>query len=150
MVRRVWQVLSLVLVLPAAASTAAPAGPPRQPHRHTGEITAALSDQSSGVLAALDEKGRAFAGAISGATETAHFKPPPVDAAPAQDLVINLQDPEANLATLDILWDIERPPSASAAQLDLNDKSTIDGSVEASPLTPLGAQALSDIAAGTP
>jgi Phage tail baseplate hub (GPD) len=81
-----------------------------------------------------------------GATETAHFKRPPVETSAAQELVINLDEPEANLATLDISWDVERPTSATAAQLDLNDKSTIDGSVTASPLAPLGALGFSDIA----
>jgi hypothetical protein len=72
-----------------------------------------------------------------------------VDDEPANDLIINLEDPEANLASLDISWDVERPTSAVAAQLDLSDKSNIDGAVAASPLTPLGSQALSDVAPDT-
>jgi hypothetical protein len=84
-----------------------------------------------------------------GATETAHFKLPPVDADPAHDLIINLNTPDSNIATLDIEWDVEQPTSATASQLDLNDKSTIDGDILSSPLNPLAANALSDIVTDT-
>jgi phage protein D len=79
--------------------------------------------------------------------ETAHFKRPPLGGSPAHDLVINLDSP--HLETLDISWDIENPTSAVAAQLDLNSKSSIDGSAGASPLLSLGSLPLSNIASGT-
>jgi phage protein D len=79
--------------------------------------------------------------------ETAHFKRAPLDGDPAGDLIINL---EANtLGAVDINWDVERPTSVVAAQIDLNDKSDIDGAVAQSPLALLGAQALNAIAADT-
>ena len=85
----------------------------------------------------------------TGSAETAHFKRPPVDDDPAHDLVINLDTPDSNIWTLDIEWDVERPTSVSAAQLDLNDKSTMDGSVSASPLNALAANTLPDIVTDT-
>lgn len=75
--------------------------------------------------------------------ETAHFKRPPLDDDPASDLVINLQ--ANNLEALDITWDVERPTSVVAAQLDLNNKSDIDGAVAESPLSSLGARTLNAI-----
>ncbi len=79
--------------------------------------------------------------------ETAHFKRPPLDGSASPDLIINLDS--NNLDVLDLTWDAERPTSADAAQLDLNDKSSIDGAVAKSPLNPLGSQSLSDIAGDT-
>lgn len=79
--------------------------------------------------------------------ETAHFKRAPLDGDPAGDLIINLDS--NSLEAVDIDWDVERPTSVVAAQLDLNDKSDIDGAVAQSPLTSLGAQALNAIAADT-
>lgn len=79
--------------------------------------------------------------------ETAHFKRPPLDGDPAGDLIINLDS--NSLEAVDINWDVERPTSVVAAQLDLNDKSDIDGAVAQSPLTSLNAEALSAIAADT-
>jgi phage protein D len=83
------------------------------------------------------------------AVETGHFKRPPVGDDPAIDLVLNLSAPPANIPAIEISWDVERPTSADAAQLDLNTKETIDGAVAASPLNPLGAKALSAIAPET-
>jgi hypothetical protein len=77
--------------------------------------------------------------------ETAHFKRPPLDGEAACDLVINLTDPRSNVTSLEISWDVERPTKAEAAELDLNNKSDISGSVESSPLTALGGIALADI-----
>jgi len=77
--------------------------------------------------------------------ETAHFKRPPLDGEAACDLVINLTDPRSNVTSLEISWDVERPTKADAAELDLNNKSDISGSVENSPLTALGGTALADI-----
>ena len=77
--------------------------------------------------------------------ETAHFRRAPLEGEPAGELIINLQS--NTLETVDITWDVERPTSVVAGQLDLNDKSDIDGAVSASPLTSLGAQTLNAIAA---
>ncbi len=79
--------------------------------------------------------------------ETAHFKRPPLDGDPAGDLIINQES--NTIEAFDIAWDIERPTSVVAAQLNLNDKSEIDGDVAASGLTPLGAQGLSQIVSDT-
>jgi phage protein D len=79
--------------------------------------------------------------------ETAHFKQPPLDGGPKGDLIINLES--NNLSTLDINWDSERPTSVVAAQLNLNDKSDIDGEVSKSPLASLGAKTLNEIASET-
>ena len=79
--------------------------------------------------------------------ETARFKRPELEGEPAGNIDINLDS--NNIAALDLEWDVERPTSAVAAQVDLSDKSAIDGGVEQSPLTPLGAQPLSAIATGT-
>lgn len=85
----------------------------------------------------------------TGLIETAHVKRPPIDGEPVSELIINLSDPVANLASLDISWDVERPTSSTAAQVDLGTKSDIDGAVAKSPLTPLGAQGLATVATGT-
>jgi hypothetical protein len=79
--------------------------------------------------------------------ETAHFKRPVLDGEGALDLIINLTDPRPNVTALEISWDVERPTSTEAAELDLNDKSDISGAVASSPLTPLGGAGLADIAA---
>lgn len=79
--------------------------------------------------------------------ETAHFKRPPIDGGAEGDLIINLES--NTLATVDINWDSERPTSVVAAQLDLNDKSDIDGNVSKSPLASLGDQSLDEIATET-
>jgi phage protein D len=78
--------------------------------------------------------------------ETAHFKRPQLDGDPVLDLIINLDS--NNIDALDLTWDVERPTSVVGAQLNLNDKSDLDGAVASTPLTALGAQALSDIAGG--
>lgn len=77
--------------------------------------------------------------------ETAHFKRPVLAGAPACELVINLTEPRSNVMSLEISWDVERPTKADAAELDLNNKSQISGTVETSPLTPLGGSGLGDI-----
>jgi hypothetical protein len=79
--------------------------------------------------------------------ETAHFKRPPLDGDGDPELRINLDN--NNLQWLDLDWDVEKPTSAVAADVDLSDESDIDGSVEKSPLDPLGTQALSDIVTDT-
>jgi phage protein D len=79
--------------------------------------------------------------------ETAHFKRAPLEGAAAGDLIINLES--NNVEAVDFNWDVERPTSVVAAQLDLNNKSDIDGAVAQSPLSSLGARALNTIATGT-
>jgi len=83
----------------------------------------------------------------SDGNETANFKQPPLGGDPSCDLILNI-DPN-NLEWLDLSWDVERPSSVDAAQVDLNDKSDIDGSVANSPLDPLGSEGLQDIAPDT-
>jgi hypothetical protein len=77
--------------------------------------------------------------------ETAHFKRPVLDGDAACDLVINLADPKPNLTTLDIFWDVERPTQTESIEVDLNSKADITGTLQQSPLTPLGGVAFSDI-----
>jgi len=79
--------------------------------------------------------------------ETAHFRRAPLEGDPAGDLVINLES--NTLDRVDITWDVERPTSVVAAQLDLNDKSDIDGALTQSPLASLGAHALDSIVPDT-
>ncbi len=77
--------------------------------------------------------------------ETAHFKRPPLNGQAACDLVINLTDPRSNVTSLGIDWEVERPTSTAAAELDLNSKSNISGAVQRPPLTALGGNGLADI-----
>ncbi len=79
--------------------------------------------------------------------ETAHFKPAPVDGEAVGDLVINL--PGATLDELNISWDVERPTSVQAAQLDLNTLEQIDGNLAASARTVLGNRGLQAITGDT-
>ena len=74
---------------------------------------------------------------------TGHFKRPDLSEEPDKTLVINQAQP--NISRLDLHWNIERPSSATAKQLDLTDLSTIDGDVTKSPLSALGSKALADI-----
>lgn len=75
--------------------------------------------------------------------ETAHFKRPALGDSSENELIINLDS--ANLEALDITWDIENPTSATAMQLDLNTKSSIDGGVGTVPLPTLGSIPLASI-----
>jgi hypothetical protein len=78
--------------------------------------------------------------------ETAHFKRPVLDGEATRQLVINLTDPKANVTSLDIDWNIERPTQTKSIELDLNNKSDITGTLTQSPLTALGGTPFSDIA----
>lgn len=78
---------------------------------------------------------------------TAHFGRPSLQGEGDPELVINLDSP--NLNTLDIEWDVERPTSVDAAQLDLRSKSDIDGAVSTTPNTVLGSEGLQDITGDT-
>jgi phage protein D len=75
--------------------------------------------------------------------QTAHFRRPALDGAPTAKLAINVAKP--NLNALEISWDVERPSSAVGWELDLADKSDIDGSVARSPQKLLGDKGLADI-----
>jgi phage protein D len=79
--------------------------------------------------------------------ETAHFKRPPVGGSPVADLIINLDN--NTIETIDLSWHVERPSSVTGTQLDLNDKSDIDGSLSKSALQLLGSSGLTDIAQDT-
>jgi len=81
--------------------------------------------------------------------ETAHFKRPVLEGQAACDLVMNLTDPRSNVTSLEITWDVERPTRTDATEVDLNTKSDISGTVQRSPLTALGGQALADVAGGS-
>jgi len=78
--------------------------------------------------------------------ETAHFRPPPLDAEPVAELAVNLEQP--SLTTVELSWDVERPTSAEGQQLELAEKTNLDGAADRSPLTALGDRALADIVAG--
>lgn len=77
--------------------------------------------------------------------ETAHFKRPVLEGEAACELVINLTNPKSNVMSLEICFDVERPTKAEAAEMDLNTKSDISGTIERSPLTALGGTGLADI-----
>jgi phage protein D len=79
--------------------------------------------------------------------ETAHFKRPQLDGNDGPDLTVNLDN--NNLQWFDLDWNVEKPTSAVAADVDLSDASDLDGSVSESPLNPLGAQSLADIVTDT-
>jgi phage protein D len=79
--------------------------------------------------------------------ETAHFKRPTLDGDPVHNIDINRSS--NNIASLELHWDVELPTSIVAAQLNLNDKSAIDGDVTQSPLTPLGTRSLAAITGDT-
>jgi phage protein D len=85
--------------------------------------------------------------ADSGGTETAHFRRPPVGEAPSVRLDINHR--KRSVAAIDIGFDVERPTSVEAAQVDLTTKQDLAGAVPKSPLAPLGKSALAAIATGT-
>lgn len=79
--------------------------------------------------------------------ETGHFKRLDLGASAATTLSIN-QDP-ANLTSLDLRWDAERPTSMTARALDAGSLNATDGSVVSTPLTLLGDQGLQQITADT-
>ena len=80
---------------------------------------------------------------------TAHFRRPPLQGAPAAQLVVGRRQPsQPTIATLDIAWDVERATRVEARQLDVNTKNVIDGGVSASPLAALGERPLAALAGG--
>jgi phage protein D len=80
-------------------------------------------------------------------TQTAHFKRPPLDGSTTAKLAINLATP--NLNALEINWDVERPTSSVGWDVNLTDKSTIDGGVLKTPQKLLGDKGLQDITGDT-
>ena len=80
-------------------------------------------------------------------TETAHFKRPPVEGGAALDLIINFAD--SNIQSLDIEWDVERPTSSEARQLDASGLVDITGDVGETPLAALGTASLQQITGDT-
>lgn len=77
----------------------------------------------------------------------AHFKPPPVNDTPAQELRINVAEP--NVDAVDITWNTERPVSTSLTQLDLGTLDDIDGSSQRSAVSGLASNALADVVSAT-
>lgn len=75
--------------------------------------------------------------------ETAHFQRPPLAAEPAAELTIHLASP--TIRALEIEWDVERPTSVEALQLDLTTKEDLDGSADRTPQDLLGDVGLADV-----
>jgi hypothetical protein len=78
--------------------------------------------------------------------ETAHFKPLPVGESASTELAVNVAPP--SLGSLDLSWDVERPTSVEALQLDFAALSDISGAAQI-PLASLGSEALASIASDT-
>ncbi len=78
--------------------------------------------------------------------ETVHFKKPPVTDSPAAVLSIHL--PLSAFDQLSIAWDADRPTSVTAAGLDVGNLSTVDASVQQSPLGAMASKRLATIADG--
>ena len=79
--------------------------------------------------------------------ETAKFKRPPLSDMSIAELIINLDTP--NVQQFNIEWDVERPTSVEATQLDLNMKTDINGDVSTTPQTLLGDSGLATITGDT-
>lgn len=75
--------------------------------------------------------------------DVGHFKRPDFAGPPDVELKLNVGEPNVDKVTLE--WDTERPVQASLKQLNLSDKSVIDGSVRRSPLSGLAEKALADV-----
>lgn len=78
--------------------------------------------------------------------ETAHFKPAPVSDPASAELGVNVSP--NSLASFDLSWDVERPTSVEALQLDLGTLSDVNGAAT-TPLSNLGTTPLAGIATGT-
>ena len=77
------------------------------------------------------------------AVNVAHFKR--FASGRTADVELKMNSPDANVDRISLEWDCERPVSATLKQVNLSDKSTIDGSVTRSPMTGLANKALGDI-----
>jgi phage protein D len=75
---------------------------------------------------------------------TAYFRRPALDATPIATLGM-AKDKEA-FDELEVEWDVERPSTAQGDQYVLRTKALVSGTVERSPLTPLGGLAFADVA----
>lgn len=78
--------------------------------------------------------------------DTFHFRAPQLDAAAAATLVINQSG--ANVDTVDLRWDSERPSAADAMQLDPISLDNLDATGTSSSSTPLGSTTLSSLVDG--
>lgn len=79
--------------------------------------------------------------------ETAHFQRPQLDGQAAVDLIINRDN--TNVQSFDLHWDVERPTSVVGKQLDLSNKSILDGDLSRSPQSDLATQHLQSITGDT-
>ena len=79
--------------------------------------------------------------------EQAHFKRPPLEGTAASELIINFDSP--SLQALDLTWDVERPTSVEALQLDLNTAEDLVGAVATTPQSILGDRSLQAITGDT-
>jgi phage protein D len=75
---------------------------------------------------------------------TGHFRRPQLTGSETGTLTIHLDG--ASLKKIDIEWDVERPTTAIASQLNLRTLAPIAGDVQKSPLPPLGGKAFASIA----
>jgi phage protein D len=80
------------------------------------------------------------------AGDTAHFRKPKLDGAPAATLSLSSLPP--TMRALEVTWDVERPTSTLARGVDLANKATLDGGAPESPLTALGKKGLAALAPG--
>lgn len=81
------------------------------------------------------------------AVNVAHFKRFSPGGSPDVEFTINAS--ETTVDTVSLEWDSERPAKATLKQINLTDKSVIDGTVQRSPLTGLASKSLSDIVSKT-
>jgi hypothetical protein len=77
------------------------------------------------------------------AVNVAHFKR--FSPGATADVELRMNGKDANIDKVSLEWDSERPVAATLKQVNLSDKSVIDGSVAASPLTGLASKALGSI-----
>jgi phage protein D len=85
--------------------------------------------------------------ADSSGIETAHFRHFPLSDPPLATLAINQADRKLDI--IDLRWDVERPVRVDAQQLDLSQKSVLDGSSTSSSLRTLGSADLAAAGGGT-
>ncbi len=80
-------------------------------------------------------------------TNVAHFKRFTPAGTPGVEFAINAK--ASTVDAVSIAWDTERPAAAMLKQINLTDKSTLDGSVARSPLTGIASKGLADIVKAT-
>ena len=79
--------------------------------------------------------------------ETAHFKRPDLGDSPSSTLQLNVQPPD--VLYFDLNWNAENPTSIEGSQIDLDTKDLIDGDLDVTPQTLLGAEGLLEITGDT-